>query len=268
MEGKADTKKPGTALKRSPKLARSDQLTQPIHNQIAALLRKRIVSGEYTEDTGLPPEWTLADHFKVSRHTVRAALQKLVSDGLIERRRGMRTTIKPYDATDTSWVVDSLESIIGEFSSADLISAELAPAKDHPEMMKLFALGRQDMLFKVVRVLKSEAGPYAYSTIFTRSEFGTRVPKRLINKGTFVKLIEEFCKVRAAKVRQSSSAALGSKEATKALDIAADSPMLRLRRLFLTQSGEPISHSEMFCRSDRYTPVVVFARDADTTDKR
>ncbi len=264
MEGKASLGGKAAKKRARTKLTRFDQSNQPIHNQIAAALRRQILSGVYTKDSGLPPELDLADQFEVSRTTIRAALQKLVIDGLIERRRGVGTAIVSSDLLASAWVVDSLEAIIGEFKSAELIFAKAVAAKEHPEMAKLFGLGRQDAIFKVIRLLKSEAGPYAYSTIFTRVEFGARVPQALLAQATLTSLIEQYCSISAARVRQSSAATKGPVEATKALDVPLDHPMLRLRRLFLSLSGEPITHSELFCRSDRYTPTVVFAREVDT----
>lgn len=246
--------------------ARTDQATQPVQNQIATLLRQRIMNGQYTRASGLPPELNLMDEFEVSRYTVRAALQKLVIDGLIERRRGVGTTITPKDSLADSWAVGSLDDLVGQFETAKLIFAGPVSAKESPDMAKLFGLGKTDSLFKVVRVLKTANLPYAYSTIFTRTEYGVRIPRKLISKRLFLSLVEEYCRVHASQVRQAASSIAGPADAAKALDVPLDYPMLRLRRLYMTRSGEPITHAELFCRSDRYTPVVVLFREGEPVD--
>src|SRR6476660_10265459 len=81
---------------------------EPISAQIFATLRQRILRNEYAKSGILPPELTLVDEFKVSRYTVRSALQKLVIDGFIERRRGAGTTILQRDVQQGTWSAGSL----------------------------------------------------------------------------------------------------------------------------------------------------------------
>jgi len=56
--------------------------------QIAAAIRDAIVSGALIVDERLPSEAELADHFHVSRPTVREALKRLAAQSLIRTQRG------------------------------------------------------------------------------------------------------------------------------------------------------------------------------------
>lgn len=56
--------------------------------QIAAAIRDEIVSGKLIVDARLPSEAELADHFNVSRPTVREALKRLAAQSLIRTQRG------------------------------------------------------------------------------------------------------------------------------------------------------------------------------------
>lgn len=58
------------------------------YKEIAALLRQQILSGIYPPDSLLPTEQQLCAIHDVSRQTIRAALQNLVDEGLIQRRQG------------------------------------------------------------------------------------------------------------------------------------------------------------------------------------
>ncbi|CAD5374010.1 DNA-binding transcriptional regulator, FadR family [Rubrivivax sp. A210] len=57
-------------------------------DRIYARVVEAILRGDFTRDGKLPPEGELASHFGVSRPTVREALARLRSDGVIESRRG------------------------------------------------------------------------------------------------------------------------------------------------------------------------------------
>ena len=56
--------------------------------EIASLLRQQILSGTYPPNSMLPTEQQLCAVHEVSRQTIRAALQQLVEEGLIQRRQG------------------------------------------------------------------------------------------------------------------------------------------------------------------------------------
>ena len=59
----------------------------PRYRQIAGTLAAEIARGLHEPGAALPSEHQLCRLFSVSRVTVRAALQQLVEDGLIERLR-------------------------------------------------------------------------------------------------------------------------------------------------------------------------------------
>src|SRR6056297_3939783 len=56
--------------------------------QIAGALREEIMAGRLIVDERLPSEAELADHFEVSRPTVREALKRLAAQSLIRTARG------------------------------------------------------------------------------------------------------------------------------------------------------------------------------------
>ena len=65
----------------------------PLWSQVFDILKGRIDSGEYPAGTRMPAELDLADEFGVSRITVRQAMNKLMAEGRIERRRGFGTIV-------------------------------------------------------------------------------------------------------------------------------------------------------------------------------
>ena len=55
----------------------------PPYRQIAAILRRRIESGQYPPDTRVPTESELVEAFEVARTTARRAIAVLREEGLI-----------------------------------------------------------------------------------------------------------------------------------------------------------------------------------------
>src|ERR1700733_13386534 len=60
--------------------------------QVADVLRRQVLNGTYTGGT-LPAESSLAEDFGVSRNAIRAALDLLRSEGLVERVPGVGTVV-------------------------------------------------------------------------------------------------------------------------------------------------------------------------------
>jgi GntR family transcriptional regulator len=65
----------------------------PLYIQLQRLLRDAIKQRLLLPDSALPPERDLAEEFAVSRITIRKALEGLVEEGLLSRRRGAGTFV-------------------------------------------------------------------------------------------------------------------------------------------------------------------------------
>lgn len=67
----------------------------PLWAQLEADLRRRLSTGEF--GGRFPTDRELVDTYKVSRHTARDAVDRLCSDGLLERRRGRGTFVRQFE---------------------------------------------------------------------------------------------------------------------------------------------------------------------------
>ena len=68
---------------------------EPRYQQLAAVLRGRIESGEISPGDRLPSQHTLAQDYGVARMTAAKALQALVDEGLAVIVPGMGTYVRP-----------------------------------------------------------------------------------------------------------------------------------------------------------------------------
>src|SRR5260221_7478925 len=80
-----------TGPSRSPPLARTSPI--PLYFQIAENLKEAIEAGTIAPGERLDNELGLAEQLGVSRPTVRQAIQRLVQQGLVVRRRGLGTVV-------------------------------------------------------------------------------------------------------------------------------------------------------------------------------
>jgi GntR family transcriptional regulator len=240
----------------------------PLHRRVADRLRQRIAAGDYG-NAGLPPEIDLMEEFGVSRHTMRSALQRLVNDGLIERRAGQGTRVTNR-ASGGVWVIGTLDDLIGEFSPDQYLtlSAEPVPARRFETVAELFGVRKSGALFHILRILTIRGLPYALANIFSSSELGGAVPSAQINAKPFIHLVEQHARVRATRARQLASASAADEQTARQLGISLGAPVLVLHRTYFDSDGKPIVHAELLVRPDRYQQIVDFAHEPQSTDRR
>jgi len=77
----------------------------------ATELRKAIVGGEIPAGMRLPPERALAERFGVNRVTVRGALTRLESEGLVDVRQGSGYTVRRWTRTGGPELVSTLVTL-------------------------------------------------------------------------------------------------------------------------------------------------------------
>jgi GntR family transcriptional regulator len=67
---------------------------QPMYQQIAEDLRRKIESGIIERGAQLPTELALREEYDASRNTIRDAIKRLISQGLVETRPGQGTFVR------------------------------------------------------------------------------------------------------------------------------------------------------------------------------
>jgi GntR family transcriptional regulator len=239
----------------------------PAYQRISQTLRRRILDGRYPADSQIPTEDDLLREFSVSRHTVRAALQQLVAEGLVRRHAGRGSFVQQHDAKRSPWGAQSLEDMVDrnfgeviEGHSCRLL--EPGSSEEHAARQRL-ATNDQVMRFRWTRC--GEEGPNAVADVDLPRLLADRIPAdwRLQLRTTrLLRLVEQCCDVRAVRVRQVASAVAASPALARTLHIRSGAPLLCLERTYFDREGEVIEHSLIQARADRCTQVVeMFRKD-------
>jgi GntR family transcriptional regulator len=72
-----------------------ERSTVPLYLQLAQKIAQAIRAGSYQPDEALPSERMLSESLSLSRVTARKAIDQLVTQGLVVRRRGSGNYIAP-----------------------------------------------------------------------------------------------------------------------------------------------------------------------------
>jgi GntR family transcriptional regulator len=99
---------------------------QPLYLQIAEALSRRIESGDLGRGSQLPTELELRGEFGASRNTIRDAVKRLTSQGLVETRQGQGTfvmrVIDPFVTVRSPNPETGVSNAGGEIAAAYLSS--------------------------------------------------------------------------------------------------------------------------------------------------
>ena len=93
------------------KLRLDPNSTQPLHQQAEELLRTMIQQEEYKKGKLMPNEVELSKELNISRNTLRQAINRLVFEGLLIRKKGYGTTVAPQNVMSNArnWMSFSQE---------------------------------------------------------------------------------------------------------------------------------------------------------------
>src|ERR1700745_2778818 len=103
----------------------------PLYEHVESILAGDIADGSLQPETQLPTEDGLIERFKVSRTTVRKAIQNLVERGLVEVRRGKGTFVAQpkitQELTELTGFVEDMRAL-GRTPTARLLSKQIVEA--------------------------------------------------------------------------------------------------------------------------------------------
>ncbi|MEU1276328.1 GntR family transcriptional regulator [Streptomyces sp. NPDC005799] len=231
----------------------------PRYYQIEQALRRRIV--EQQPHDPLPSETELCAEFGVSRMTARAAVQKLVTEGLVYRVSGRGTFVaEPPTHRRAESLVNFSEEMRrkGRKASSQLISATIRLATDK-EINRLL-LKKSAQAVEIVRVRLADNVP----TVLERAVFPGEMADLVRVDFSVASMHEAIVSLGRVPTRGHSSIRADVADETEArrLGVAPGSALLVETRLILDQDGRPLEWAESRYVGDRYALDVSFQVDS------
>ena len=238
-------------------------MTLPVYLQILQDLRHRIASGAWRIGDRMPTDEAMMQEFGVSRFTVRAALDVLVADGIVQRYRSRGTFVVAKPGGQDGWTLSSLEDIMmGSFPTLpEIIESRLVAADAGAEAA--LGLEKRAKILRIRALRCVDGAPYAFSSIHIPAWIASALPQnwpQRLRKISIVNMLEEGAGMAVAKAIQVASATRAEGPVAELLEIEAGAPLLTLERTYLTREGRAIEHAEILCRPDRYKQIIAFRR--------
>ncbi len=227
---------------------------RPIFSQIGDTLRQQIKLGELMPGDPVPSERELAVQLKVSRMTVRAAMDKLVQEGLLLREHGRKTIVADVklsrDSGFTSFSEDMRARGLNPHSQVRELRAEVAEASIAAQLG--LTAGERVIYLERLRLANQE--PVAIERVYLpHARFAGLLNKaKQLAQDSLYKIIEDEFDSRPTFANETVEAVLLTPADAKLFGLGSCAPALLAQRVTRDENGEPIETVQTLYRADRY----------------
>ncbi|MBK5002046.1 GntR family transcriptional regulator [Pseudomonas sp. S31] len=233
---------------------------------VAKDLMEGIASGRYPVGSLLPTEFELCDLYEVSRHTVRAAINQLLNQGLVSRRKRVGTRVEA--SSPRGGYSQSLATVADLAHLAETQQREIQDVRhfvaDLSEAARLGLVpGEHYFCVSSIRVDRQHhAAPLCWTDVYAQRDYAEVIdlarehPDQLI-----ASLIEQRFGRAIDVVDQQVRAVLIAPEMARSLKAEPGSPGLKILRHYRDDQGALMAVSETVHPDDRFTLVTQMRRE-------
>jgi len=240
------------------------------YTTVAKDLMEGIANGRYPVGSLLPTEFELCDLYDVSRHTVRAAINQLLNQGLVSRRKRVGTRVEA--SSPRGGYSQSLASVADLAHLAETQQREIQDVRhfvaDLSEAARLGLVpGEHYFCVSSIRVDRlHNAAPLCWTDVYAQRDYAEVIERAREHPDQLIAgLIEQHYGRAIAVVDQQVRAVLLTAEMAKALKAEASSPGLKIIRHYREENGDLMAVSETVHPDDRFTLVTQMRRDRSPT---
>ncbi len=233
--------------------------TIPLHKQAEDMLRRLIDKQEYREGKLLPNEVELASSLNISRNTLRQAINQLVFEGLLVRKKGVGTKVARRAITGgvQNWLSFSQEM---KMLGIEIRNYELRVhfQKPSPEIASFFEVDTETNCVVMERLRGNTSFPFVRFI----SYFNPNLPfngNENYNMPLY-EMMEKNYGIIVKTSREEVSARLAGEQLAHLLQISPGDPILIRKRFVYDVNGVPVEYNIGYYRADSFTYSLVATR--------
>jgi GntR family transcriptional regulator len=211
----------------------------------------------------IPSERQLSADFRVSRLTVRAALDDLVREGYLVRRHGSGTFVSEpkiaQELTMTSFTDDMRSR--GLSPASETLDLRTVPAG--ARLGRLLRVSPSEQVLVAERLRLADGESMAIETVHIRAAQVPGLTARDLEERSFYELLRDRYGIVVVGGEQTIEPTVTDEYESHSLGIPLHSPAFRFERVTHSQEGEIVEFVESIYRGDRYRLVTTLSIPQD-----
>ncbi|WP_150461562.1 GntR family transcriptional regulator [Nesterenkonia ebinurensis] len=223
----------------------------PLYHQVAQAFEQAIREGALAPETKLDNEIDLAKRYHVSRPTLRQAMDKLVRDGLVVRRRGVGTQVigpRVRRSLKLSSLYNDLQES-GAQPRTSVLTLETVTAED--EVRDRLGLAPGTEVYHLRRLRSIDGQCLGIMENYLPLSVGTLTGAALERDGLYNVMRRQGSDFQMA--HQTVGATVATAAQADLLGISPGSPLVTVQRTALDSAGTAIEFGDHVYRADLYS---------------
>lgn len=223
----------------------------PLHRQIAQSIEEAVRDGRLSSGQRLDNELALANCLQVSRPTVRQAMDSLVRQGLLVRKRGVGTQVVSGPVRRSVQLTSLHEDLSETGHAPATVVTSFSWVSAQPELAKELQLSPENPVCYFTRIRLVNGRPLALMENCVRGPMEILTSEALATNSLYDILRRAGANLRVAS--QSMGATAADSEQAALLNIRPGDPLVTMQRTVLDDTGHAIETGRHFYRADSYT---------------
>ncbi|MDB5156655.1 MAG: GntR family transcriptional regulator [Mucilaginibacter sp.] len=231
----------------------------PLHAQAEQLLRKMINEEEYQNGKVFPNEIELAKVLAISRSTLRQAINKLVFEGLLVRKKrsGTKVAKSVVSSKSNNWLSFSQEMKLRGITIKNF-ETQVSWVLPDDEIADFFEIKPDRKILKMEKLRGKPDEPFVYFVSYFHPRVGLTGEEDF--KMPLYEMLENEHSVIATLSKEEISAKAADNFIAGKLKIALDSPVLFRKRFVYDHGERPIEYNLGYYKADSFVYTVESSR--------
>jgi len=224
----------------------------PLYFQISENLKRAIEDGTLRPGDHLDNELDLTERLGVSRPTVRQAVQRLVEQGLVIRKRGLGTVVQPPRILRSVALTSLYDDLMASHRHPETTVLSVAEDKADPEVAAALALPEGAPVLSLERLRLADGTPLALMRNFLPAGILEAQPEAALAKSGLYELLRQ----RGIQMHAGEQV-IGARQATAQeaglLQAPRGATVLTMIRTSSDAAGKPVEHGRHAYLAERYS---------------
>jgi GntR family transcriptional regulator len=227
----------------------------PLHIQAEELLRNLISQDDFQNGKLLPNEVELAKMLAISRSTLRQAINKLVFEGLLVRKKRTGTKVNQavVSSKSNNWLSFSQEM---KLRGITIKNYELHVTWVYPDeiIANFFEITKDRKVLKMERVRGKTDEPFVYFISYFHPRIGLTGDEDF--KRPLYELLEHDYSTIATLSKEEISAHAADQQIAEKLHVKLNDPVLFRKRFVFDQGERPLEYNLGYYKADSFVYTV------------